>query len=331
MLFTISITIIVFILLAIMTQSTSNYNGVSWDEKRKLWKAEFYCNGNKIKSYFQNEIEATRKINQFSESIRLPSTNPEVPEILNQEAKENTSQYEEVCLHKNNRKWNARLYLKDQTQKYEIDAAKRLNEICEEMGIPLRNPVTSITPIQQHQKTEKISQYNGVYWNKEIQKWYAMLSLISKKQYGGVFNDETHAAKRVNEMCKENGILPQNPGISVTPSQQYRKREKTSQYKGVYWHEQTCKWYAHLCLNTGEHKYGGIFDYELDAAKKVNHICEELGIAPRNPGISRIYNFSLFSLPEINPKCKYPRQTPTKQILLQKNINSVNPSENSKN
>merc|ERR1711925_65477 len=103
------------------------------DEKRKLWKAEFYCNGNKIKSYFQNEIDAARKINQFSESIRLPSTNPEVPEILNQEAKENISQYEEVCLHKNNRKWNARLYLKDQTQKYEINAAKRLNEICEEM------------------------------------------------------------------------------------------------------------------------------------------------------------------------------------------------------
>jgi len=121
----------------------------------------------------------------------------------------------------------------------------------------------------------------------------------------------------------------------------HKKEQKISLYDGVYWHVETGKWYAHLSLSSGERKYGGIFDEELDAAKKVNHLCEELGIAPLNPGASRIHNFDFLFLPAINPKHTYSRDLPkltphfpTKQKIQDSNqtiIVDANASEISKN
>merc|ERR1712034_33757 len=97
------------------------------------------------------------------------------------------------------------------------------------------------------------------------------------------------AAKRVNQLCEELGIPPQNPAISALPNQQYQKKEKTSQYKGVYWHRKRKKWGAWLSLKNGKKKFGGNFKDELDAAKKVNQLCEQLGISPtQNSGVVEI-------------------------------------------
>ena len=66
-------------------QSTSNYKEISWDEKRQLWKAEFSFNGKISKSYFENELDAVKRINQLCKNIGIPSKNPELPEIPNQQ------------------------------------------------------------------------------------------------------------------------------------------------------------------------------------------------------------------------------------------------------
>ena len=68
-----------------------------------------------------------------------------------------------------------------------------------------------------------------------------------------------------------------------------QKKEKTSQYKGVRWETKTGKWKVHFVVK-GEYKFGGLFDDELDAAKKVNQLCEEFGIPHKNPGINAIPN-----------------------------------------
>merc|ERR1712034_235048 len=175
------------------------------------------------------------------------------------------------------------------------DAAKRVNQLCEELGIPLRNPGITSTPSQQYQP-KQTSQYKGVYWHTQSGKWYAHLRLptnTGQKKFGGAFNDEMDAAKRVNQLCEESGIPRRNPGISSIPNQQYQAKEKTSQYKGVYWHRQSGKWYARLSskVNTGQiQKYGGCFKIEQDAAKRINQLCEELRIPLQNPGISSIPN-----------------------------------------
>jgi hypothetical protein len=69
-----------------LTQSTSNYGGVSWNEKKQLWQAEFYFNGKLTStSYFKNELDAAKNINQLCQNMRIPLKNPELPEISNQQ------------------------------------------------------------------------------------------------------------------------------------------------------------------------------------------------------------------------------------------------------
>ena len=79
------------------------------------------------------------------------------------------------------------------------------------------------------EKKEKASQYDGVTWHKRRKKWYAQLHVKGYKlKYGGTFNDELDAANRVNQLCEDLGILPQNPTISVIPNEQYKVTKKCS-------------------------------------------------------------------------------------------------------
>jgi len=223
-----------------------------------------------------------------------------------------------------------------------------VNQLCKEMKISSRNSASSyviMPPVNKRfMKREKTSQFKGVHWNKERQKWQAQLGISEGEiKYGGVFNDETDAAKRVNELCEKCKIPSQNPEISALPTQQYQKHhgevklleqclkrikykksQKTSQYYGVYWHVESGKWYACLSLNSEKHKYGGIFDDELDAAKKVNQLCEESEISPLNPEAAKIHNFSFLSLPPINPESKDPIDT--SQTIIE-GMNVMNSSE----
>ena len=68
------------------------------------------------------------------------------------------------------------------------------------------------------------------------------------------------------------------------------KKEKTSQYKGVYWHKSYGKWYAQLRSKGEKTKCGGYFIDELYAAKRVNQLCKELGIPLQNPEIITMPN-----------------------------------------
>jgi len=222
MTFNLSITIIAFSLFAIAIQSTSNYKKISWDEKRQLWKAEFSFNGKISKSYFENEFDAAKRINQLCKNMGIPSKNPELPEIPNQQKGEETSQYKGVYWHKKSGKWKTQLSIKRQSPKYggcfndELDAAKRVNQLCEEIRISQKNPGIGAVPNPQAQTKQKTSQYKGVCWNKKHKKWYAEVSIgQGNKIHGGVFKNELDAAKRVNEICEEHKIPLKNPGIKT--------------------------------------------------------------------------------------------------------------------
>ena len=67
---------------------------------------------------------------------------------------------------------------------------------------------------------EKTSQYSGVYWHNENDKWCAQIRLHRKKKFGGCFDDEVDAAKKVNQLCEDMGIPHKNPEISAIPIQQ---------------------------------------------------------------------------------------------------------------
>jgi len=164
----------------------------------------------------------------------------------------------------------------------EVDAAKRVNQLCEEFGIPPKNPEISGLPSHgSKNRTKKI--LNGVYWHKKYKKWIATFRINGKTIYGGYFHSKIDAAKQVNQICKECGISPKNPVVTGEPRHAPNKR-KQNLFHGIYWHKTNKKWVAHLQVD-GRNKYGGSFDNEVDAAKKVNQMCQEIKIAPRNPEI----------------------------------------------
>jgi len=215
-------------------------------------------------------------------------------EIPNRHNEEKTSKYKGVYYHKQTGTWCVLVCVKGQKQKYggrfndELDAAKRVNQLCEELKMPLKNPGIAGMPNQQSKKKKKTSQYKGVFWHKSCGKWYADLCIKGEKKYGGSFHDELDAAKKVNQLCEEFKIPPRNPGITGVPNQQSKKRERASQvsqHKGVYWQKDMRKWRAHVNLKGGKQKYGGYFSDELNAARKVNQLCEELKIPLQNPEI----------------------------------------------
>jgi hypothetical protein len=189
--------------------------------------------------------------------------------------------------------------MKDGKRKYgglfkdELDAAKRVKKLYEELNTPLRNPAISTMSYQQYETKntqyemkEKTSKYKGVTWHRESGKWYVQIYQKGQNpKYGGHFNDELEAAKRANQLCEELGIPPQNPTISAIPNQQYQKKEKISQYKGVCWQKERKIWRVRLHVKGEKEKFGGNFKDEVDAAKRVNQLCEELGIPPQNPGV----------------------------------------------
>merc|ERR1712034_202842 len=256
------------------------------------WQAEFYVNGKKRTSYFDNEFDASKNLNGRCDKMAMHPQNSEIP---NQLVNKKTSQYKGVYWNRQSGKWHALVSLKGSKQIYggnfndELDAAKKANQLCEELGISLQNPTISTIPNQQYQKKEKTSQYIGVYWHKQKKQWQTLVSLKGKKQmYGGHFNDELDAAKKVNELCEKLGIPQQNPTINAIPKQQYQKHEKTSKYKGIYWNKN--KWHVLLCSKGQKSMYGGRFSDELEAAKRVNQLCQEVRIPIQNPTLSAIPN-----------------------------------------
>jgi len=297
----INVIIIVFLLCAMDTQSTSKYEGISWNEEKKRWQVEFDFKGKKCKYSFENEFDAIRARNRVYKKMGITPQDTEICGVPNQHKTEKTSQYKGVYWHRGTRKWRVLLCFDGQKQKYgglfkyELDAAKKVNQLCEELGIPLQNPETSAIPNEQYQvqKKEKTSQYKGVSWHKCTKKWHVQICVKGgKKKYGELFKDELDAGKRVNQLCEELGIPPQNPSISMISNQQYRyqKSGKTSLYKGVSWHREVKKWRVTVNLKGEKTKCGGYYNSELDAGKRVNQICVELGLPPQNPTISAIPN-----------------------------------------
>jgi len=255
--FHLSSILIVSMICVFVTQSTSKYEGVTWNK------------------------------------------NPEISTVPSQQyqKKEKTSQYKSVYWNKERKTWDVLICPKGQTPKFggyftdELDAAKRVNQICEKLEIPLQNPEICAKPNQQYREKEVKSQYKGVYWKKQIRKWCVQIYPKEQKaKFGGYFKDEVDAVERVNQLSEEFEIPLLNRNIGAVPNQQYQKKEKTSQYKGVYWQKERKIWIAVIRTKEQKHKYGGSFEDELDAAKGVNQLCKEFGIPLQNPEIGAIPN-----------------------------------------
>ena len=91
------------------------------------------------------------------------------------EKKEKTSQYKGVSWHKESKNWHVQVRSKERKLKSggyfkdELDAGKRVNQLCEEFAIPLHNPkISSVPSDKQYQVTKKFVLFHGVVRKSEL-------------------------------------------------------------------------------------------------------------------------------------------------------------------
>jgi len=282
----------------------SKFIGVSWNSTRKEWKAELVHNNKHYHGgLFDNEEHAAMKVNLLCDDKKIKHKNPSIniiPNAIQQKLKNKTSIYAGVYWNNEKKKWQVRLsHNKKRYHGGNFDneecAAMNVNVLCDKVGMGRKNPTIDITPNTIQQVQNRISKYNGVYWKKDYKKWKAELGHKKKKYYGGVFDNEEHAAMKVNLICDKLEIERRNPTVDIKPNA-IQQKNQTSNFTGVSWNNDSKKWQTHLMCNKKNY-HGGIFDNEEHAAMKVNLLCDMNGIERKNPTIN-------INLNEIQEKTK---------------------------
>jgi len=199
--------------------------------------------------------------------------------------------YKGVFWHRNKNKWETKLKYNNKQYyggyfSHEKHAGMKVNLLCDQFGQERQNPTIDISlesdTIQQFQN--KTSKYHGVSWNNNDKKWQTELMHKKKKYYGGYFDNEEHAAMKVNILCDNCEIRRKNLTIDIDLHAIQKIQNTTSNYIGVSWLKDRKKWLATLTHNKMKY-YGGYFDNEKYAAMNVNLLCDKYEIRRKNPTI----------------------------------------------
>merc|ERR1712034_28248 len=109
-----------------------------------------------------------------------------------------------------------------------------VNLLCDKCDIERKNPTIIIKPDVIYKLKTKTSIYNGVSWNKNKKKWQAQLTHNKNKYYGGIFDNEEHAAMSVNLLCDKYEEERKNPTIIIEPDAKYKiKLQSTLELLGT--------------------------------------------------------------------------------------------------
>ena len=113
------------------------------------------------------------------------------------------------------------------------------------------------------------SGYAGVYWNKRVSKWQALIQYNGARIYLGLYNTEIEAS-----IAYQSALSKIEDG-SFNPDDY--KPEWTSKYKGVSFNKPSNKWQARITIN-GKQKHIGLFKTELEAHQACQSKLKELQI-----------------------------------------------------
>ena len=79
----------------------------------------------------------------------------------------------------------------------------------------MRPPFSGISTSYFSEVQNPTSKYNGVSWLKATKKWMTQFNHKGKTYYGGLFNNEEHAAMKINLLCDKCQIERKNPTINI--------------------------------------------------------------------------------------------------------------------
>ena len=126
---------------------------------------------------------------------------------------------------------------------------------------PLNNHLSNLQLISQRENASKgkkngTSQYPGVCWKKDMNKWKAQITINGEYKYLGLFTSEEEAHGVYQKALK---IYHDGGDLSFMEPKEY-----SSKYKGVSWHKVTNKWISRITIN-GKRKFFGYFTTEEEA------------------------------------------------------------------
>ena len=115
-------------------------------------------------------------------------------------------------------------------------------------------------------RLNKTSNYPGVCWNKECNKWQCDIQVNNQNYYLGLFDDEI-LAKELYEKALEKlnfNLFEEFYDEILKKRNDNKLKKKTSIYKGVSFNSKTNKWMARSDIG-GKRHYFGSFLIEKDA------------------------------------------------------------------
>lgn len=178
-------------------------------------------------------------------------------------------------LQKSKTKWKEKYYAvtTNQTYMHRLIIGAKKGEIVDHInGNTLDNRldnlrITSqrINAINRHHP--RTSEYPGVHWNKQKNRWGALIKIKDKLRFLGYFTKEEDAGNAYLWALSQVEKGKQIPFLSS---------EKTSKYPNVYFNNKMKKWCGEFIKNKKKY-YVGSFDNEYDAHKAVLKRKEEVG------------------------------------------------------
>lgn len=102
-----------------------------------------------------------------------------------------------------------------------------------------------------------VSQYKGVSWRKDCNKWVAYIKINGKRIHLGHFDNELKASE-----AHQKALFNNKNGIPI----EVKKPKHSSKFKGVHWHKGAKKWHARIQIK-GKQINLGLFTNELEASK----------------------------------------------------------------
>lgn len=214
---------------------TGQYKGVQWNEDHNKWRAELkYDNKSYNLGYFDHEIDAAKAYNDFAEYLNQTQncryllntisesdykpTPRNVPEDNKQSFMNNKScsSYVGVQYHKlrnhffSQIKHNGKTYFLG-SSKDPAECAKFYNQqaaFFNSQNPTVKYKLNEDIPCEQKNIIEerkqkhadnKTSQYYGVSFSKQKNKWIAVIAVDKKQRHIGSYDNEKDAAKAYNE------------------------------------------------------------------------------------------------------------------------------------
>jgi len=149
-----------------IAEKTSTYKGVYWNAEHQKWQASVYVNKKlKYGGCYTSELDAAHGVNALCDDLGVDRKHPELgdppsnwkrPPYLEKVAK--SSKYKGVCWNAQNKQWQASIMINKDFHyggkfESETSAARMVNMMCENLGIPLKNP---LLPISMHSSEDVV-------------------------------------------------------------------------------------------------------------------------------------------------------------------------------